>query len=158
DAHCTRRRTREQSCGRRRQRDTMVSAFEWIRDELESLGRAGLLRSRAVRTRAQGALIHWNGRQYLNFSSNDYLGLAAELNPRRGWLVEGCGRGASPLIIGRGEWHERLEEELAACGLAEAAFLFSSGYAANVGCITALAGKSDVFFSDAKNHAGIIYG
>jgi len=72
--------------------------------------------------------------------------------------VEGCGRGASPLIIGRGEWHERLEEELAACGLAEAAFLFSSGYAANVGCITALAGKSDVIFSDAKNHASIIDG
>jgi 8-amino-7-oxononanoate synthase len=97
----------------------------------------------------------------VNFSSNDYLGLAAEplsaairdALPTAGW-----GSGASPLVTGRGTLHARLEEELAVFEGNEASLLFSTGYAANVGAVAALVGKDDVVFSDAKNHASIIDG
>ncbi len=102
------------------------------------------------------------GRAYLNFSSNDYLGLAADQA-----LVEavrhavgqvGWGAGASPLVTGRGVLHRCLETELARFKQAEAALLFPTGFAANVGVITALAGADDVIFSDEKNHASIVDG
>jgi 8-amino-7-oxononanoate synthase len=134
----------------------------WLDDELVELERRGLRRRLAVRAdRPTAAEIERDGRRYVNFSSNDYLGLAAKALSRaaceaigeRGW-----GSGASPLVTGRGELHARLEEELAAFEGTEAALLFSTGYAANVGAVTALAGKEDVVYSDAKNHASIIDG
>ena len=78
--------------------------------------------------------------------------MAAAL-PRTGW-----GSGASPLVTGRGALHAQLEDALAAFENTEAALLFSTGYAANVGAVTALAGKGDAIFSDAKNHASLIDG
>jgi 8-amino-7-oxononanoate synthase len=102
-----------------------------------------------------------DGRQLVNFGSNDYLGLAAEsLSGAVTRAIEevGWGSGASPLVTGRGSWHAALETALADFEATEAALLFSSGYAANLGTITALVGKDDVIFSDAKNHASIIDG
>jgi 8-amino-7-oxononanoate synthase len=133
----------------------------WVDEELEALDRRGLRRRLAVREGPAAAEIVLDGRRYVNFSSNDYLGLAAgalseavaKTIPQTGW-----GSGASPLVTGRGSWHARLEQELAAFEGTEAALLFSTGYAANAGAVTALAGKGDVIFSDAKNHASIIDG
>src|SRR5439155_24752873 len=103
-----------------------------------------------------------NGQSLINFGSNDYLGLAAD--PRIAAAVrsaldnEGWGAGASPLVTGRSELHARLERELATFEGTEAALLFPSGYAANVGAITALVGKGDAIYSDELNHASIIDG
>jgi 8-amino-7-oxononanoate synthase len=103
-----------------------------------------------------------DGRQLVNFGSNDYLALAAD--PRlaaaaaEACLEEGTGAGASPLVTGRAAAHERLEGELAAFEGAERAVVFPSGYAANAGTIAALAGRGDAIYADQKNHASLIDG
>lgn len=134
----------------------------WIDDELTALEQRGLRRRLATRESPQtAAQIVLDGKPCVNFSSNDYLGLAAgplatavaEALPRAGW-----GSGASPLVTGRGIQHAQLEQELAAFEGTEAALLFSTGYAANLGAVAALVGKEDVIFSDAKNHASLIDG
>lgn len=96
------------------------------------------------------------------FASNDYLGLAS--HPRVIAAAQeaaaryGAGTGASRLISGTGPLHEALEVRLAAFKRAERALLFGSGYQANVGVVSALAGEGDVVFSDALNHASLIDG
>jgi 8-amino-7-oxononanoate synthase len=139
----------------------MTNPLAWIDDELNALDEQGLRRHLAVRNSRQSATIQIDRRELINFSSNDYLGLAAEISvekicafvANRGW-----GSGASPLITGRGSLHSQLEIALAEFEQTEAALLFSSGYAANIGAITSLAGKGDVIFSEAKNHASIVDG
>ena len=131
--------------------------LRWLDDELAALDAAGLRRRRMVREGPQGIQsIRWGGRELVNFGSNDYLGLAAGCS-RHAVLqtIEqaGWGSGASPLITGRGAVHEALEQALARFEGTEAALLFSSGYAANLGTIAALAGKGDAVYLDAKNHA-----
>jgi 8-amino-7-oxononanoate synthase len=100
------------------------------------------------------------GRELLNFSSNDYLGLANHplLKEAAIKAVEqfGCGSGASRLICGSLAPHHELEEALAAFKGVEAALSFSSGYAAAVGTICALMGKDDVLALDKLVHASII--
>lgn len=103
-----------------------------------------------------------DGREYLNFGSNDYLDLAGD--PRLAEAVAnaatgaGWGAGASPLVTGRTELHERLEHRLAEFEGTEAALLFNTGFAANVGAVAALVGPEDAVFSDALNHASLIDG
>jgi len=122
----------------------------------------GLYRSRRRPTSGQGPVIHWRGRPLLNFSSNDYLRLAAD--PRlaksaaRAARQYGTGAGASPLVSGYLPPLRRLERRLAAWEQAAAALVFSSGFAANIGVITALAESGDAIFSDALNHASLIDG
>jgi 8-amino-7-oxononanoate synthase len=103
-----------------------------------------------------------DGRRVVDFSSNDYLGLAAD--PRLAEAAacalrtEGTGGTSARLISGNHALHERLENELARLKGARAALLFPSGYAANVGAIPALAGRGDAVYSDALNHASLIDG
>ena len=126
--------------------------------ELEA---AGLRRRLKERGEAQAAWLRVDGESLLNFGSNDYLGLAARrLNAAAVQAIEsdGWGAGASPLVIGRGKWHAALEQALAEFEGTEAALLFPTGFAANVGTICALVGAADAVFSDAKNHASIIDG
>jgi 8-amino-7-oxononanoate synthase len=134
--------------------------FQFLADRLADLGREGLMRRRFAREGAQGPRIIVEGREYLAFCSNDYLGLAN--HPR---IVEaaveaalrfGVGEGASHLLSGHSEAHARLESALAEFVQMPRALLFSSGYQANIGAVTALAG--DVIFSDALNHASLIDG
>jgi 8-amino-7-oxononanoate synthase len=135
--------------------------LSWLDDALAALERSGLRRTLAVRGSPQGAKIELDGRRYVNFGSNDYLGLADQGLARAACEAvqeHGWGSGASPLVTGRGVVHARLEKELARFEGTEAALLFSTGYAANVGAVTALAGLGDAVFSDAKNHASIIDG
>ena len=137
-------------------------SLDWIDDELEQLKSTNLLRQRVARTGKLCARIIVDGSSYINFGSNDYLGIAAD--PELQNIVSetlaqnGWGSGASPLILGRGELHAELEKQLAQFMDAEAALLFPTGFAANAGSIPALVGKNDVIFSDAKNHASIIDG
>jgi len=124
--------------------------------------RAGqrLLRRRRVVASAQGARPVVDGRETLHFGSNDYLGLAAD--PRvvaaaqQGAARYGVGAGASHLISGHFQPHEDLERELAAwvapCTNARA-LLFSTGYMANLGVVTALVGREGAVFGDRLNHA-----
>jgi 8-amino-7-oxononanoate synthase len=134
----------------------------WAQAELAGLEGQGLRRRLEPIEGPQGPRVTVGGRTLINFSANDYLGLAAD--PRlaeaaaeaaRRW---GTGSGASRLVVGDGEAHRSLEAALAAWEGAEAALLFNSGWAANVGVISALLGPDDAVFSDALNHASIIDG
>lgn len=91
----------------------------------------------------------------LSYCSNDYLGLA---DRRLGETTARVGSGASRLIAGEDEAHAELEGAIAAWLGLETSLLFSSGYAANVGMVSALAGPSDLVVSDALNHASLIDG
>jgi 8-amino-7-oxononanoate synthase len=122
----------------------------------------GLYRSRRRLASAQGARARWQGQEYLNFTTNDYLSLAADVRLARAAARAarryGTGAGASPLISGYLPPLRRLERCLAAWERSSGAVVFSSGFAANLGLITALAGPDDVIFSDALNHASLIDG
>jgi 8-amino-7-oxononanoate synthase len=136
--------------------------LDWIDEELVDLERQGLLRNRSTHTGAQQVRLQVGSRELINFGSNDYLGLAADarLSEAAAKVLagEGSGSGASPLVTGHGTAHERLEAELARFEGTERALLFSSGYAANLGAITALATRGDAIYADAKNHASMIDG
>ena len=140
----------------------MHDPLDWIDDELRQLESAHLLRQGVTRYGSQSTQVVIDGRTYLNFSSNDYLGLAAD--PRLSSAAaqsledEGWGSGASPLVTGRGQPHAQLEEALAKFEQTEAALLFPTGFAANSSSIPALIGRADYVFSDSKNHASIIDG
>jgi 8-amino-7-oxononanoate synthase len=120
------------------------------------------MRRRFAREGAQGPRIKVEGREYVAFCSNDYLGLAS--HPRiveaavDAALRHGVGQGASHLLSGHSAVHERLESALAEFVQMPRALLFSSGYQANIGAITALAGTEDAVFSDELNHASLIDG
>jgi len=134
----------------------------WIDDELASLDRAGLRRQLAERHSPQTATVTLDGRQLVNFGSNDYLGLANDPRlaaaARAAIEKEGWGSGASPLVSGRSSSHAELERRLARFEGTEAALVFPSGFAANAGIIPALADEPDAIFGDAKNHASLIDG
>jgi 8-amino-7-oxononanoate synthase len=99
-----------------------------------------------------------DGRSYLDFGSNDYLGLAQLPIDWRGLEGLSTGARASRLVTGNLQPHEEAEAELAAHVRRPAALLFTSGYATNVGTIPALVGPGDHIFSDALNHASLIDG
>lgn len=115
----------------------------YLEDELVELERRGLLRKDAPPESADA----------LSFCSNDYLGLARLPAP-----AVPSGSGASRLIAGEREEHRTLERSLASWLGLEDALAFTSGYAANVGALSALAGPGDLIVSDALNHASIIDG
>jgi 8-amino-7-oxononanoate synthase len=134
----------------------------------EELGRrlaerraAGLLRRLAPVDRPVEPVVERGGRRLVNLSSNNYLGLAGHPDAEAA-MAEGARRGAgataSRLVVGTDAETVALEDELAAWKGAEAALLFGSGYLANVGVLTALAGRGDHVFSDRLNHASIVDG
>lgn len=136
--------------------------LDWLDDELTHLRDADLDRHLQTFAGAQGPTLAIAGREFVNFGANDYLALAGD--PRLAAAAvaaterEGWGAGASPLVVGHASSHERLERELADFEGTEAALLFATGYAANVGVVTALVGRGDVVFSDELNHASIVDG
>lgn len=137
-------------------------SLDWIDGELEALRTRTLHRSLVDVESAPGPELRIGGRSYLCFASNDYLGLAADPRVRAGAIAAvtefGAGAGGSRLITGNTSLHRQLEGALAALKGTEEAIVFSSGYAANLGTIGALAGHGDAVFSDALNHASIIDG
>jgi glycine C-acetyltransferase len=130
-------------------------------DELAALRAEGLYRSMRVISGAQGSRVELDGKQVLMLCSNNYLGLADHPALKRAAIdgVEfGVGSGASRLVSGNMDLHERLEARIAAFKGTERALLFNSGYAANTGIISALVGRGDAIFSDRLNHASIVDG
>ena len=132
------------------------------RERLAQLEARGLLRQPRLVSGTQGASLIVDGRELLCFSSNNYLGFADHpLLAAAGitaLTTAGSGSGASRLISGNMSAHQEAETALAAYVGQPAARLFSSGYAANVGSLQALAEPGDVLFSDALNHASLIDG
>jgi 8-amino-7-oxononanoate synthase len=132
----------------------------WLTTGLQKLEAQSLRREITERQGPQGREVRWDGRPYLNFGSNDYLGLAAD--PRltsaaiNAAQTDGWGSAASPLVSGRGHHQARLEEQLAKFERSDGALIFPSGYAANIGVLTGLADPQTHIYSDAKNHASII--
>ena len=100
-----------------------------------------------------------DGREYVAFCSNDYLGLAAHPEVaaamQEGARLYGAGAGASHLILGHTRAHQALEEALARFVRLPAALYFSTGYLANLGLITSLAGRDAAIFADRLNHASL---
>ena len=140
----------------------MSNLNDQLGTELDQLRAAGLYRQFRDIRGAQGTHVTIDGQALLNFSSNDYLGLAndpvlkqAAADAVARW---GVGAGASRLVCGNLEPYRLLEEKLTAFKNKEAALVFGSGYAANVGTITALAGADDVLILDKLDHASIIDG
>ena len=119
-----------------------------------------LYRQRRVLESAQGAEVVVDSKPYLNFCSNDYLGLANHpdvIAAFTGAANEfGVGSGASHLVCGHSRIHHQLEEELADYVGRDRAILFSTGYMANLGVVNALVGKQDAVFEDKLNHASLL--
>ncbi len=136
--------------------------LRWIEGQLAELDAAGLRRQLGTHFGPQQVRLQVGNQQFTNFGSNDYLGLAADLRlsaaAARVAAEEGWGAGASPLLTGHSQAHQQLERRLAEFEGTEAALLFSSGYAANLGAICALVGRGDAIYADQKNHASMIDG
>lgn len=133
-----------------------------LRTALAQRRNDGLYRERLTLDSAQGPLVNIGGREFLNFCSNDYLGLAS--HPRviarlRSAASEfGVGSGASHLVCGHTAAHHELEEALAEFTGRPRALLFSSGYMANTGVLTSLLQRGDNVFEDRLNHASLLDG
>jgi 8-amino-7-oxononanoate synthase len=138
------------------------SLQSWAEAQLGELASAGLTRELEPLESPQGPTVRVGGQTLLNFSSNDYLGLAAEpavLQAAHAVLErQGLGSGASRLVAGDSTWHQALEHDLARFLKTDAALLFNSGYAANLGLLSGLWGTGDTLFSDELNHASLIDG
>lgn len=134
----------------------------FFRDEIDRLARSGLYRSlRTLEPAADGRVII-NGKESILLCSNNYLGLADHPALKSASIDAvsryGAGSGASRLVSGNLELHDRLEKRIAAFKGTEAALLFNSGYAANIGTIQAIVGRGDTIYSDRLNHASIVDG
>ncbi len=139
-----------------------MSATDFVLEELRRLEREGVLRAPErgdARDRLEGEL-RSRGRRLVDVSSNDYLGLGAQGVSRETFATRPhrAGAGASRLVFGTTEDHDLLEQDLATWLGYPGALLFSSGYAANLGVLSALCGPGDLLVSDALNHASIIDG
>ena len=139
-----------------------MSKLDWLTQEIDGLKEQGLYNRIRTIGSAQGAWLTVDGKNVLNFCSNNYLGLAN--HPK---IVEaakeatkkyGVGPAAVRSIAGTMDLHLQLEQRLAKFKSAEDVITFQSGFNANLGTISALVGKEDVIFSDRLNHASIIDG
>lgn len=135
-------------------------APELLRQRLGEIERDGLYRRRRVLDSPQGAIIEMDGRKLVNFCSNDYLGLANHPDVvaafSRAAKDFGVGSGSAHLVCGHGRAHHQLEDELADFAGRDRALLFSTGYMANLGVISALGGRGDTIFEDRLNHASLL--
>lgn len=133
-----------------------------LRTVLEERRAAGLYRQCLTLESAQGPLVRIDGRDYLNFCSNDYLGLASHPKVieslRAAASIWGVGSGAAHLVCGHSGPHRALEEVLAEFTGRPRALLFSSGYAANTGILEALLQTGDTVLQDRLNHASLLDG
>lgn len=140
----------------------MSAGFYDFAEQLTQLNQQGLYRRRRVIDGPQGIMLRVDGKQVVNFCSNDYLGLANHPEVVAGFKQAadryGVGSGSAHLICGHGSAHQALEEELAAFTGRARALLFSTGYMANLGVISALVGRNDRVLEDRLNHASLLDG
>jgi len=131
-----------------------------LKSELVKKRAAGLFRERRINGSAQSVHCLIDGKRYLSFCSNDYLGLANHADIKKALVdaVEqyGAGSGAAHLINGHSQLHHDCEQRLAEFSGRERALLFSNGYMANLAIASALLGRRDFVFQDRLNHASLI--
>lgn len=139
-----------------------IHDLDFITERLDELKEQGLYRKLAVLQSPSDARCIINGKNVINLSSNNYLGLANHPRMKKAAIdaIEkwGVGAGAVRTIIGNMEIHEELERKMAEFKHVEAVLTFSSGFTANAGAIPAIVDKGDVVISDELNHASIIDG
>lgn len=137
-----------------------MSFYNDVEQALQEIQAADLYRTRQPLQSPQGPEVSIDGRKLINFSSNDYLGLANDVRVKQ-WLIEsveelGVGAGASQLIVGYHESHRQLEQTLSSWLQRDAALVFSSGYMANLAIASTLIDKSTLVIQDKLNHASLI--
>jgi len=138
------------------------SALDFLFDEIEQLKRDGVFRLPRVLEGPQEPRVVIDGREVINLSSNNYLGLAnhPKLREAAKAAIDRYGAGSASVrtIAGTMSLHTELERRLAQFKRTEAALVFQSGFTANAGTVAALLGREDVIISDELNHASIIDG
>ncbi|MGH2540113.1 MAG: glycine C-acetyltransferase [Actinomycetota bacterium] len=140
----------------------MPGTLDYLKEELEALGRDGLLLHPRTLEGPQRARARFDGRDVINLASNNYLGLAS--HPRMNEAASaaalelGAGSGAVRTIAGQMTVHRELESRFAEFKHAEAALMFQSGFTSNAGTVAAILTQEDVIVSDRLNHASIIDG
>ncbi len=139
-----------------------VHELNYLKEEIDALKNAGTFRKLATLQGANGPVVMLDGKEVINMSSNNYLGLATNEEMKKAAIeaVEkyGVGSGAVRTIIGNMDIHEKLEEKLAEFKREEATMVFQSGFNCNAGAIQAITSKGDLIISDSLNHASIIDG
>lgn len=139
-----------------------MNGFAHLQAELEKWKEQGTFRKLLEMESDQGPRVKINGREVIQLSSNNYLGLTTHPKLKAAALDAvnkfGVGTGSVRTIVGTFTMHEELERRLATFKHTEAALVFQSGFTANVGVLSALLGEQDVVISDALNHASIIDG
>ena len=137
----------------------MTSSYDWLDSALTTLHKAGWHRSPRLITSAPGPTLDIEGLTLLNFSSNDYLGLANDPRLKAAAIeaiqTHGTGTTGSRLVTGSRILHKELERQIAQLKKTKDALVFSSGYSANVGTIAALMGKRDLVLNDQYNHSSL---
>lgn len=135
-------------------------SFDDLSTELDLRKEQALYRCRRTLQTPQQPIVQVDGREYLAFCSNDYLGLANHPEVIKSFQTAankyGVGGGASHLVNGHSQAHHELEEALAEFTGRPKALLFSTGYMANIGAVNALLGKQDAVFQDRLNHASLL--
>ena len=139
--------------------DDMASPYDWLDKSLETIHRANWYRSVKAIAGKPGAVVELQGKPVINFASNDYLGLAGDKR-----LIEaaieatkayGTGSTGSRLLSGHRDLHRELEIAIADLKQTEDALVFSSGYLANLGTVSALVGQRDLILGDLYNHSSL---
>ena len=139
-----------------------ANPYAWLESALTTIHRADWYRSvQAIQGRS-GAVMQMAGQGVLNFGSNDYLGLAGDDRLVQAAIAAtqayGTGSTGSRLVSGHRALHDQLEQAIADLKQTEAALVFSSGYLANLGTVSALVGKRDLILSDQYNHSSLKQG
>ncbi|HSQ60462.1 MAG TPA: glycine C-acetyltransferase [Acidobacteriota bacterium] len=136
--------------------------LQFLGDALEEMKRDGLYRKLRILDGEQKPHAHFDGRDVVNLSSNNYLGLTTHPKLREAALRAvkelGVGSGSVRTIAGTMELHMELERKIAVFKKTEAAVVFQSGFTANAGTVSSILGKEDLILSDELNHASIIDG
>lgn len=134
-------------------------AYDWIEQSLATIHKADWYRTVQTIQGRSGAIVQMHGRSLINFASNDYLGLASDDRLIQAAIAAtqtyGTGSTGSRLLSGHRELHRELEGAIASLKQTEDALVFSSGYLANIGVISAIVGKRDLILSDQYNHSSL---
>lgn len=135
------------------------SLNQYLSKSLETIKKANWYRQEKTITSLSGAIVTLDGQELINFASNDYLGLAGDIrlieSAQNAIAKYGTGATGSRLLSGHRDLHRQLEQAIASLKQTESALVFSSGYLANLGTISALVGKKDLILGDEYNHSSL---
>ncbi|NEQ24706.1 MAG: 8-amino-7-oxononanoate synthase [Microcoleus sp. SIO2G3] len=137
----------------------MSDPYAWLEQSLATIHQADWYRSVQTLHGRSGATVQLDGREVINFASNDYLGLTGDERLIQAAIAAtqeyGTGSTGSRLLTGHRQLHQQLERAIASLKQTEEALVFSSGYLANLGAIAALVGKRDLILADQYNHSSL---